>query len=194
MDAQHECSKHHQMPGDHVCHNGPQFVAAEFEGFLEYLGIQHTKGVPYWPQSNGEVERFNETIMKAITIAKIEQKHWKEELQNFQYRTTPHTVTGVSPAEMLMGRKLRNNLSKIQMRAEPMDELQWLMQIREREREREREGERERERGAKVSDIEVGDRVILRQSKRNKLTTPFEREPYEVVDREGGYSERSHER
>ena len=27
--------------------NGPQFVAAEFEGFLEYLGIQHTKGVPY---------------------------------------------------------------------------------------------------------------------------------------------------
>ena len=40
-------------------------------------------------------------------------------------------------------------------------------------------------RGAKVSDIEVGDIVIHRQSKRNKLTTPLEREPYEVVDREG---------
>ena len=28
--------------------NGPQFVAVEFEGFLEYLGIQHKKGVTYW--------------------------------------------------------------------------------------------------------------------------------------------------
>ena len=35
------------------------------------------------------------------------------------------------------------------------------------------------------SATEVGDRVILRQSKKNKLTTPFETEPYEVVDREG---------
>ena len=33
-----------------------------------------------------------------------------------------------------MGRKLRNKLPKMQMRAEPMDELQWQMQIRERMR------------------------------------------------------------
>ena len=113
--------------------NWPQFVAVEFEGFLEYLGIQHKKGVHYWPQSNGEVERFNSTMMKVIRIAEVERKPWKEELHKFlfQYRTTPHTVTGVSPAEMLMGRKLRNKLPKMQMRAEPMDELQWQMQIRE---------------------------------------------------------------
>ena len=42
-----------------------------------------------------------------------------------------------------------------------------------------------KKRSAKVSDIEVVDRVILSQSKRNKLTTPFETEPYEVVDNEG---------
>ena len=146
------------------------------------FNFENTKGVPYWPQSNGEVESFNETMMKAIKIAKIEKKHWKEELQNFlfQYRTTPHTVTGVSPAEMLMGQKLRNELPKMQMRAEPMDELQWQMQIRERDARRKRYEKEyaDKKRGAKVSDIEVGDRVILRQSKRNKLTTPFEREPY----------------
>ena len=75
----------HGLPYNVRSDNGPQFIAAEFEGFLEYLGIQHTKGVPYWPQSNGEVERFNETMMKAIKIAKIEKKHWKEELQNFLF-------------------------------------------------------------------------------------------------------------
>ena len=40
----------------------------------------------------------------------------------------------------------------------------------------------DKKRGSKVSDIEVGDKVIIRQSKRNKLTTPFETEPHEVVD------------
>ena len=119
LDAQHECSEHHRMLGDHVCHTWtaiPQFVAAEFDGFIEYLGIQHTKGVPYWPQSNVEVERLNKTTMKAIKIVEIDTKHRKEEVQNFpfQYRMTPHTFTGISPAEMLMGRKLRNKLPKMQ--------------------------------------------------------------------------------
>ena len=43
----------------------------------------------------------------------------------------------------------------------------------------------DKKRGAMVSDIGVGDRVILSQSKRNKLTTRFEKEPYDVVDRDG---------
>ena len=43
----------------------------------------------------------------------------------------------------------------------------------------------DKKRNAKVNDIEVGDRVILVQSKRNKLTTPFETEPYEAVNLEG---------
>ena len=68
-----------------------------------------------------------------------------------------------------------------------MDQLQWQMQIRERDARRKRYEKEyaDKKRGAKVSDIEVGDKVILRQSKRNELTTPFERERYEVVDREG---------
>ena len=41
------------------------------------------------------------------------------------------------------------------------------------------------ENGAMVCDIGVGDRVIISQSKRNKLTTRFEKEPYDVFDRDG---------
>ena len=44
--------------------NGQPFALAEFRQFLDYLGTQHKKGVPYWPQSNGEVERFNGTVLK----------------------------------------------------------------------------------------------------------------------------------
>ena len=119
-------------------------------------------------------------MLKAIKIAEIEKKHWKEEPENFlfQYWTTPHTVTGVSPAEMLMGRKLRNKLPKMQMKAEPLDELQWQIQISEIDARRKRYEKEyaDKKRGANVNDFEVDDRVILRHSKRNKLTTPFERE------------------
>ena len=68
----------HGLPYSVRSDNGPQFVAAELGGFLEYLGIQHTKGIPYWPQSNGEVERFNRTLMKCIKIANVEKTDWSE--------------------------------------------------------------------------------------------------------------------
>ena len=75
-------------------------LSAEFEGFLDYLGIAHLKGIPYWPQSNGEAECCNETLQNIIRISTLEGKDWKMTLQNFlfQYRTTPYTVSGLSPA------------------------------------------------------------------------------------------------
>jgi len=45
------------------------FSSAQFEGFPEYLGVEHEKGIPYWPQSNGKVERSNHTLLKMIRIA-----------------------------------------------------------------------------------------------------------------------------
>ena len=49
----------HGLPETLRSDNGPPFASREFEGFLEYLAIDHKKGIPYWPQSDGEVERFN---------------------------------------------------------------------------------------------------------------------------------------
>ena len=107
----------HGLPQTIHSDNGLLFVSKEFEGFLEYLGIQHKEGVPYWPQSNGEVERCNETLLKIVRIARLEGKDWWKSLQNFlfQYRVTPHTVTAVSPALLLVGRKLRDKLRQVKI-------------------------------------------------------------------------------
>ena len=74
--------------------------------------IKHTTPSPYYPQANGEVERQNRTIMKAIKTIRAEGGEWKKELNDFlkAYRNTPHTVTKVSPAEIMYGRKLRTKL------------------------------------------------------------------------------------
>ena len=79
-DAQHVIKsmeaifRTHGFPETVRSDNGPPFASKEFEGFLEYLGIEHKKGMPYWPQSNGEVERCNETLLKIVRIARLEGK------------------------------------------------------------------------------------------------------------------------
>lgn len=121
-DAQHVIKsmeaifRTHGLPGTVRSDDGPPFELKEFEAFLEYLGIEHKKCVPYWPQSNGEVERCNETLLKIVRISRLEARDWQKALQDFlfQYRVTPHTVTGMSPAELLMGRKLRDKLPQVE--------------------------------------------------------------------------------
>ena len=121
-DAQHVIKsmeaifRTHGLPGTVRSDNGAPFGVKEFEAFLEYLGIEHKKGVPYWPQSNGEVERCNETLLKIVRISRLEARDWRKAHQDFlfQYRVTPHTVTGMSPAELLMGRKLRDKLPQVE--------------------------------------------------------------------------------
>ena len=73
----------HGLPETLRSDNGPPFASREFEGFLEYLAIDHKKGIPYWPQSDGEVERFNKTLMKIIRIAQLQGKDWKGGVKDF---------------------------------------------------------------------------------------------------------------
>ena len=61
----------------------PRGPWSEIERFLEYLAIDHKKGIPYWLQSNGEVERFNKTLLTIIRIAQLQGKRC----------STLHTVT-----------------------------------------------------------------------------------------------------
>ena len=125
----------HGLPECVCSDNGPPFASEQFETFLKYLEIQHKKGVPYWPQTNREMERCNETLLKIVRIAQLEKRDWWKALQDslFQYRVTPHTVTCISPAELLMGRKLRDNLPKVEFSGEQVTEGYWQQQVRERD-------------------------------------------------------------
>lgn len=106
----------HGLPVSITTDNGPQFIAELFTDFLAEQGIEHRRVTPLWPQANGEVERQNRSLLKRVRIAQIEKKNWREEIDNYlmSYRTTPHTVTGVSPAELLFKRKLRTRLPGIE--------------------------------------------------------------------------------
>ena len=79
----------HGLPDSIRSDNGPPFQSKEFAAFLEYLGIQHKKGIPLSPESNGEVERFNRTLLKAAKTSQVETKEWNLAIKNFFFSIEP---------------------------------------------------------------------------------------------------------
>lgn len=59
-------------PLEHVTDNGPSFVSAGFEAFLAAKDITHFRSSIYYPQSNGEVERWNRVLEDCLQTADIE--------------------------------------------------------------------------------------------------------------------------
>ena len=54
-----------QFPGERpriISDNGPQFIAKDFKEFIRMAGMTHVRTSPYYPQSNGKLERFHKTI------------------------------------------------------------------------------------------------------------------------------------
>jgi putative transposase len=45
-----------------ISDNGPQFIAKDFKEFIRICGMTHVRTAPYYPQSNGKIERFHRTI------------------------------------------------------------------------------------------------------------------------------------
>jgi hypothetical protein len=54
-----------KFPGEHprvITDNGPQFIAKDFKEFIRIAGMTHVKTSPYYPQSNGKMERWYKTL------------------------------------------------------------------------------------------------------------------------------------
>ena len=97
----------HGLPSTFVTDNGSQFTIAEFQSFMEKNGIRHLCSAPYHPATNGLAERavqsFKGSMEKNTDGSRVSRFL-------FLYRQTPHTTTGVPPAELLLGRIPRSHL------------------------------------------------------------------------------------
>ena len=45
-----------------ISDNGPQFIASDFKNFIRLTGMTHVRTSPYYPQSNGKLERWHKTL------------------------------------------------------------------------------------------------------------------------------------
>ena len=93
-----------------VSDQGKAFTGHLITNLCELYGVQKLRTSPYHAQTNGQVERMNQTII--CMIGKLEQDkkaHWSEHLPEMlsAYNGTRSAVTGYSPYFLLFGRKAR---------------------------------------------------------------------------------------
>jgi len=104
------------VPVTIVSDNGRQFVSAEFKSFLQTSGIKYHKlTAPYHPSTNGQAERYVQTVKNALNGMSTTQGSVQHNLNQFlqQYRKAPHAATGQPPAQLFLGRNIRTRLDLV---------------------------------------------------------------------------------
>ena len=106
---------HYGLPEHLVSDNDPQFVSFEFKQFMKENEIRHILIAPGHPQSNGQAEPFIATFkqaMKARSFNRSQPGSIRQKLIRFllRYRTMRSTVTGMTPAELFIKRRIRTRL------------------------------------------------------------------------------------
>ena len=163
--------------------NGPPFQSQELAEYLTSWDITHKKITPRWPQANGEVERFMRTLNKVIRIAHAATYSVERSIYSFlrEYRQTPHTTTGVAPSHVAMGRvgveAIPHHPTWTPGQINPQATQCWRRKTNEQASLR---------RGARASDIQEGDRVLLKDwHPGSKFRLPFETRPWKVTRKQG---------
>ena len=94
-----------------ISDNGPQYSSKNFAQFCKKWGITHLTSSPHYPRSNGLAEKSVQTLKKLLS--KSLKSGSDANLVILQYRNTPIGNEG-SPAQLLMGRRLRETLSVLE--------------------------------------------------------------------------------
>ncbi|CAF4178451.1 unnamed protein product [Rotaria sordida] len=140
-----------------VSDNGTQFTSEEFKQFCFSNGIEHIRTTPGHPQSNGQAERYVNTVKSAIKKGLYKGGQVTDVLNKFlfSYRTTPHATTNLSPAELFLKRKprtvldlLRPSATDISMKARNRYKLNF-------------------DRHTKDRQFNIGDKVLVRDFRDN---------------------------
>lgn len=111
IDAMREYFSTWGIPEKIVSDNGLTFTAEKFQNFLKCNGITHILTAPYHPSSNGAAENAVKYFKNKFKILKTKVSR-REALSKYLYavRSTIHSTTGVTPAKLHIGRKLRTRL------------------------------------------------------------------------------------
>ena len=101
------CFSTYGLPDMLVTDNGSTFTSEEFRMFMQSNGVVHKTSPPYHPGSNGLAERAVQTFKTCMKKLSGGSVLCRVNKFLFRYRVTPQTTTGLTPSELLMGRKIK---------------------------------------------------------------------------------------
>jgi transposase InsO family protein len=94
-----------------ISDNGPQFIAKDFKEFIRISGMTHVRTSPFYPQSNGKIERWHKSLksecIRPRTPLSLEDA-WRlvEGYVEHYNNVRLNSATGyITPKDMLAGRQ-----------------------------------------------------------------------------------------
>ena len=93
-----------------ISDNGPQFLAKDFKEFIRICGMTHVKTSPYYPQSNGKIERWHksikaECIRPGVPLSLEDAQRIVGQWVDHYNRVRLHSAIGyIAPLDKLEGR------------------------------------------------------------------------------------------
>jgi putative transposase len=92
-----------------ISDNGPQFIARDFKEFIRISGMTHVRTSPYYPQSNGKIERWHrslksECIRQGIPLSLDDaQRLVQAYVEHYNNVRLNSAIGYITPKDMLAG-------------------------------------------------------------------------------------------
>ena len=92
-----------------ISDNGPQFIARDFKEFIRLAGITHVRTSPYYPQSNGKLERWHGSLKRecvrpaAPESLEAAQRHIAQYVDHYNTVRLHSALGYVTPSDQLAG-------------------------------------------------------------------------------------------
>ncbi|KAL6454997.1 hypothetical protein MHYP_G00365650 [Metynnis hypsauchen] len=181
---------------------GGEFENQLFAQLKRNCGVVCSRTTPYHPQGNGQVERFNRTLLQMLkTLTEREKANWKDSLNKlvYAYNCTRSEVTGFSPFFLLYGRPPRlpiDLLFRLTPESGTHDHQEYMRRwksamqeayevARENARKSAERGKRNHDKKVRSSVLQEGDRVLVRnmtpRGGTRKLRNHWEERIHKVV-------------
>jgi len=103
--------KHPEARPRIISDNGPQFIAKDFKEFIRISGMTHVRTSPFYPQSNGKIERWHkslkgECIRPGTPLSLDDARRLVEGYVDHYNNVRLNCVTGyITPKDTLAGRQ-----------------------------------------------------------------------------------------
>jgi putative transposase len=90
--------------------NGAGYVSRAFREYLNLVGIGHILAAPFHPQTNGKVERYQQSLKRVVNQLPYElpgqlEKAIADFVDYYNYRRYHKALGDVTPADVLYGRR-----------------------------------------------------------------------------------------
>lgn len=110
-----------------ISDNGPQFIAIEFKSFIKLCGMTHVRTSPFYPQSNGKIERWHQSIKrecirpKTPTNLNEARRVVTQYVDEYNHKRLHAAIGYIAPVDKLDGREH----VIFQKRKHKLDQARW---------------------------------------------------------------------